>query len=155
MRRLPHRLTAALLLLLAGCSPRENTASGASPAAARAVRTSPVEVRPLERSLTVSGSLLAQEQTPVSARVAGRVVRLPVDLGARVAAGEVVAELDARDFELRVQQARGLLGQARARLGLPLEGDDDTVNLDEASLVKEARAVFVQARGDLERIAAL
>lgn len=155
MPRLLHRPIAALLLLVAGCSPREDAAAGPAPRAARAVRTAAAEVRPLERSLTVSGSLLAQEQTPVSARVAGRVVRLPVDLGARVAAGEIVAELDARDFALRVQQARALLGQARARLGLPLEGDDDAVNLDEASLVKEARAVFVQARGDLERVTAL
>lgn len=155
MPRVLHRLTAVLLLLLAGCTPREENASGPAPRPARAVRTAPAEFRPLERSLTVSGSLLAQEQTPVAARVAGRVARLPVDLGSRVAAGEVLAELDARDYELRVLQARALLGQARARLGLPLEGDDDTVDLDEASLVKEARAVFVQARADLERLAAL
>lgn len=151
----PRRLaTAALLALLAGCS-RE---SGPPPAAALKPVTVPVVTvvsRPLERVLTVSGSLYAQERTPVSARVAGRVQRLPVDLGAVVRAGEVIAEIEPRDYELRVQQSRALLGQARARLGLPLEGDDDTVNLDEASLVKEARAVLAQARGDRDRVTEL
>lgn len=151
----PRRLaTAALLVLLAGCS-RE---SGPPPAAALKPVTVPVVTvvsRPLERVLTVSGSLYAQERTPVSARVAGRVQRLPVDLGAVVRAGEVIAEIEPRDYELRVQQSRALLGQARARLGLPLEGDDDTVNLDEASLVKEARAVLAQARGDRDRVTEL
>jgi RND family efflux transporter MFP subunit len=153
MTRLRRLLSAALLAALAGCSREAPPPAAAPPAIAVPVATA--AERPLERVITVSASLFAQERTPVSARVAGRVQALPVDLGAAVRAGEIIAEIEPRDYELRVQQSRALLGQARARLGLPLEGDDDTVNLDEASLVKEARAVLTQARGDLDRVTAL
>jgi len=140
----------SLLALAGACSRREPDLPKV--AAPEPVRVVQVVQRPLERFITVSGSLFAQEQTPVSARVAGRIHRLPADLGSRVVAGELLAELDPRDFQLRVEQSRGLLGQARARLGLPVEGDDDRVNLDETSRVKEARAVLQQARGDRDRV---
>jgi RND family efflux transporter MFP subunit len=63
--------------------------------------------------------------------------------------------MEPRDYELRVQQSRALLGQARARLGLALEGEDDQVALDDTSLVREAKAVLNQARAERERLAEL
>ncbi len=145
------RIFAAALLALAGaCSRREPPTQPPQPPVP--VALAQATQRPVERFLTVSGSLLAKEQTPVSARVAGRIQSLPADLGSRVQAGQLLAELEPRDFELRVQQSRALLGQARARLGLPLDGDDDTVSLDDTSLVKEAQAVLAQAAGDRERV---
>jgi RND family efflux transporter MFP subunit len=145
------RIFAAALLALAGaCSRREPPTQPPPPPVP--VALAQATQRPIERFLTVSGSLLAKEQTPVSARVAGRIQSLPADLGSRVQAGQLLAELEPRDFELRVQQSRALLGQARARLGLPLDGDDDTVSLDDTSLVKEAQAVLAQAAGDRERV---
>jgi RND family efflux transporter MFP subunit len=152
-------LTVAALasLAFAGACSRPNP--GASQTARAlpplAVQASPVSRRPLERVLSVAGALFAQEQTPVSARVAGRIRSLPVDLGARVQTGELLAEMEPRDYELRVQQSRALLGQARARLGLALEGEDDQVALDDTSLVREAKAVLNQARAERERLAEL
>jgi RND family efflux transporter MFP subunit len=148
------RIFAAALLALAGaCSRREPPSP--PPVPPQKVQIAQASLRSVERFLTVSGSLLAKEQTPVSARVPGRIQLLPVDLGSRVRAGDLLAELEPRDFELRVQQSRALLGQARARLGLPLDGEDDHVSLDDTSLVREARAVLVQAEGDRERISQL
>lgn len=141
---------ASLVALAGACSRREPEAP--KPPPPQPVQTSPVTQRPLERFITVSGSLFAQEQTPISARVAGRVHRLPADLGSHVRTGDLLAEIEPRDYELRVQQSRALLGQARARLGLPLEGDEEQVDLAGTSLVKEAQAIFEQARGDRERL---
>jgi RND family efflux transporter MFP subunit len=142
-----------LLALASACSRREAPVPVASPPLP--VRTVAATQRPLERVLTVTGTLLAQEQTPLSARVAGRVSQLPVDLGSRVRTGEVVAELERREYELRVEQSQGLLGQARARLGLPLAGTNDAIVLAEVGLVREASAVLNQARAERDRVAEL
>lgn len=145
------RIFATALLALAGaCSRREPPSP--PPAPPQKVQVIQASERPVERLLTISGSLLAKEQTPVSARVPGRIQLLPVDLGSRVRAGDLLAELEPRDFELRVQQAHALLGQARARLGLPLDGDDDHVSLEDTSLVREASAVLAQTEADRKRI---
>lgn len=143
----------SLVALAGACSRRE-------PEPPRSAPPQPVQIvrvlqKPLERFITVSGSLFAQEQTPISARVSGRVHRLPADLGSQVRAGDLLAEMEPRDYELRVQQSRALLGQARARLGLPLEGDEEQVDLEGTSLVKEAKALLAQARGDQERLTEL
>jgi len=149
-------VTLGTLAFAGACSrPNPDSAPAQKSLPPQPVQIAPVTRRPLERTLTVAGSLFAQEQTPVSARVAGRIGNLPVDLGARVRAGDLLAETEPRDYELRVQQSRALLGQARSRLGLPLEGDNDQVTLEETSLVREATAVLNQARADRERLAEL
>jgi RND family efflux transporter MFP subunit len=50
------------------------------------------------------------------------------------------------DFELRVSQAAAALQQARARLGLPLDGEDGTVDPARTAVVRQAAAVREEAR---------
>jgi hypothetical protein len=83
--------------------------------------------------------------------VAGRLASWNVDLGSRVGAGSVLAELDARDYELRRDRARAALEQARARLGLPVGGDDDGLDPQSVGVVRQAKARLEQARLTLER----
>ncbi len=144
---------AVLAALVGACSPPPKAAF--TPPATTPVQVSHASLRPVERFITVSGALFPKEQSPVSARVPGRLQRLPADLGTSVRTGDLLAEVDPRDFELRVLQARGLLSQARARLGLQLDGEDDQVNLDTTSLVKQAEAVLSQARRERDRITEL
>lgn len=103
----------------------------------------------------MSGTLAAQEQSTLSAKVPGRLQRLNVDLGSVVRSNEVVAQVDARDYELRVLQAAAALSQARAELGLPQAGDDDTVVVEGVSAVRQARAVLEEAEKNRERVANL
>jgi RND family efflux transporter MFP subunit len=63
-----------------------------------------------------------------------------------------VATLAATDFELRVRQAEAGLLQARARLGLPAGGDDDTVDPENTALVRQRRAVTREARLNRDRM---
>ena len=51
-----------------------------------------------------------------------------------------MAVLDLADFRLRVEQAATALAQARARLGVPLDGSDDHIELEKTAVVKQARA---------------
>jgi RND family efflux transporter MFP subunit len=52
---------------------------------------------------------------------------------------------------VRFQQAEAALQQARVRLGLPPTGDDDKIDVEKTSLVREARAVLEKAQQDRAR----
>ncbi len=139
------------LLLACGCD-RTGTAGSRLTSAPVSVQVSPAETRPLDRSLTVLGTLQPMDQAPVSIKVTGRLNTLLVDVGSPVKAGEVMGQVEPRDYELRLRQASALLSQARARLGLPLEGDSDTVNPESLNTVREAKALFEEAEKGVERV---
>jgi RND family efflux transporter MFP subunit len=158
------RLVSALLLSLpiagfAGCgrdaTPTASAERTAAPAPLREVRVVPAAEVRIPRLVTVTGTLAAEEQVVLSMKVPGRLAELRVDLGTRVRRGEVVARLDATDFQLRLEQAQAALEQARARLGLPPQGTDDRVDPAETAIVRQARAVLDEARLTRERMARL
>lgn len=158
-------LLACVSLAWVGCSPSGGSGKGASGGAAAApareaidggkFRMAEVELRRIERALQVTGSLLPMDQTPVAVKVPGRLERMGVDLGSYVKEGAILAQVEGADYELRVKQAEAALAQARARVGLSLEGDNDQVRVEDSPAVKEARAVLDEARANRERIAAL
>jgi RND family efflux transporter MFP subunit len=135
----------------AGC---DNGPAGATAPSARdepkPVRLAAAVSGTLPVTVTATGTLAAEDQVVLNTKVAGRLRDLPVDLGSVVEEGQVVATLDLRDFELRVAQAKTALAQARARLGLPGDGTGDgtgdDVRTEDASLVRQAKAVLEQAR---------
>jgi RND family efflux transporter MFP subunit len=65
--------------------------------------------------------------------------------------GQVIAQIETQDYQLRVQQATAALAQARARLGLPLNQDQDRVDPERTSTVRQAQAVLEEARAHQER----
>lgn len=82
----------------------------------------------------------------LSAKVAGRVERIDVDLGSRVRRGQPIAQLDQTDFKLRIEQAEAALQQARARLGLTPTGTDERIDPEQTAIVRQARAVLEEAK---------
>ena len=56
---------------------------------------------------------------------------------------------------MQAQQIEALLAQARVRLGLPLQGEDDTVDPDKTSGVRQTRAMLEEARANRDRIISL
>jgi RND family efflux transporter MFP subunit len=112
-----------------------------------------VEQGTMARTVTVSGTLAAQEEVTVAFKVTGRTGELLVDLGSRVKRGQVLARLEPTDFELRVQQAEAALEQARARLGLTV--DAPGVEPEDTALVRQAAAVLDQARLTRDRMISL
>jgi RND family efflux transporter MFP subunit len=124
-----------------------------APADAQPVTVVRVEPTSLVRSITVAGTLAAEEQVMLSLKVTGRLEALLVDLGSTVTKGQPIARLSATDFELRRRQAEAALQQARARLGLTPEGDEDSIDIENTSIVRQARAAMGEARRQRERIA--
>jgi RND family efflux transporter MFP subunit len=111
-------LAAALLLAVASAACRET-----EPAAAAS--TPPVERRPdvaawtvaatdLESTLQISGTLTPQARVAILSKMPGTLSRVTVDIGDRVRAGQVVAELDAREIEAQVDAAAAAVNVAEA-----------------------------------------
>jgi multidrug efflux pump subunit AcrA (membrane-fusion protein) len=66
------------------------------------------------RVRSFSGVVQAGTESTLSFKVDGTVQRVAVRVGDKVAAGELIAQLDASDYQLRVQQAEATLRRARA-----------------------------------------
>ncbi len=143
------------LVVLTGCGKAPPRTAGARPETARQVIVGRAEVRPMIRAIAVTGTLAARESSTLSAKVAGRLQLLKVDLGSAVREGDLLAQIEPQDYELALQQASAALAQARTALGLPPEGDEDLIDPNEVSAVKTANAVLEEATKNRERIRSL
>jgi RND family efflux transporter MFP subunit len=158
MVRIRARLGSLLVLSSLAGACAQDRADANAPAEAnepRPVRVVSAEAGRLPRVVTATGTLAAEDEVVLNTKVAGRLAELPVDLGSTVRAGDVVAVLDQTDFRLRVEQAETALAQARARLGVPLDGSRDDIEVERASLVRQAAAVLEQARLQRGRLGTL
>lgn len=98
-------------LALAGCHPHEAAAPPLKPVVA-------VAVHPDGRAPIASlpGQIEARYRTPLSFRVAGKIVERHVRLGDTVKPGQVVARLDPADMQKNVANAQAQLDAAQHRL---------------------------------------
>lgn len=147
-------------LALASCKSdyQASQRQGARPGDAKAprqVKTTAVAETPFGETVTANGTLAAFDQTTVSVKVPGRLSTISVDLGSVVRQGQVIAQLDPQDYRLRVQQADAALAQARVRLGLSPQGSDEKIDPEQTSTVRQARAVYDEARVARDRAAKL
>jgi RND family efflux transporter MFP subunit len=149
-------LTAILLsLFVTGCSgPYSRTPVAAKEETAVSVKVLRVESQTIPEVVAATGELLAEEQATIGVKAPGRVVRLHVDLGSHVQAGDLLAEIDPVDYEFRVRQAEALVNQTRARLGI-LDNSTDDVIPEQTSIVREADAALREARFIFETTAKL
>ena len=149
-------LTAALGLLFGACGSSEPSAAAAREGGKKgearsgetaeaappvAVSTARAVSREVPAFVQATGSLVAEETSDVASQASGQVVSTPVNVGAFVRQGDVVARLNDRDARLRLQQAQAAVGQAvaavrqaEARLGLQPGGSF------QASTIPEVRA---------------
>ncbi|MBR0681702.1 efflux RND transporter periplasmic adaptor subunit [Roseomonas eburnea] len=102
-----------------------------------------VRAAPFTRSVTGPALLDALVKVEVSARIQGRILDLPVEEGARVEAGEILARLDVADAAHQLAQARAETEAAR-RAVTEAESDRDG-----------AEAALLRARADHGRKAEL
>ncbi|HVQ38357.1 MAG TPA: efflux RND transporter periplasmic adaptor subunit [Pyrinomonadaceae bacterium] len=160
----PGALAACLLavaLLASACARSESKADTktkgkgdtAAEAPAITVTTAPAVGREVPSYIQATGSLVADETSDVASQASGQVVATPVNVGAFVRQGEVIARLNDKDARLRlrqaqagVQQAIAGVRQAEARLGLRPGGNFDASAIPE---VRAANANLQQAQAQL------
>jgi len=152
----PHHISAGKIILvvlllailvgavaLAGYLPRKARAAAANAAATSEKNTLPLvttaKVRRAAADTTVSlpGDLQPLLESSIYARAAGYVRKRYVDIGDRVRAGQLMAEIDAPELDQQVAQSRAAVSQAEQQLS-------------------QARAALVQAESqrDLAKVTA-
>jgi len=113
-QRLFRRLSVAGLLatvmMLSGCEKQTEAVEEQL----RPVRYITVENPLALRTRTFTGSSKSAQQSRLSFKVAGTVVKMPVQVGDKLKAGDLVARLDSSQYELQLQQSQAALMQSQA-----------------------------------------
>ncbi|MBL6432006.1 MAG: efflux RND transporter periplasmic adaptor subunit [Alphaproteobacteria bacterium] len=148
-------------LLLAACQPEPASETADAPPP-----TVWVEQVTAAKSagLSYSGTIRARSDAPVAFRVGGKLSVREVDIGDRVEAGDVIARLDATDFEaaLSAEQAQERAARAEAdRTADALEriktlkqkGHVSQASLDAAQAAADAAAEALKAAGERRLLA--
>ncbi len=143
-----HLLKPVLLicaLSLMACNPSDE--ESAQQETVRPVKTVIVKstVSRLERSY--SAVVLPAREVELSFRVSGQIIDLPIRSGQNVKKGDVIAELDKRDFTAEITRLNSQLEQAEAQLAASKSGArvEDVAALEAAVNAVEAQ---VQAARD-------
>src|SRR4051812_3879920 len=101
--------------------------------------------------LQAAGYIVAHHTISVNSKVTGRIAWIGVEKGDKVKAGQVLVRLEDQEFRAQVEQARGAVSIARARL-LQLENGSRPEEIQQANAnLDEARANLVNAKATLER----
>jgi RND family efflux transporter MFP subunit len=138
-------LVVVVLLLVAlalagyffGYAPRQHREEALA-AESRAASQSLIEVNAAEvkrsagqATLVLPGSIEAVTEAPVLARASGYIVKRLADIGDRVAAGQVLAQIEAPEIDQQIRQAKAQVDQA-------------------ASAIQQAQANLVQGQANLQ-----
>ena len=99
--------------LTTSCTSEEKTQP---PPRIRPVRYQEVAQVAATRMRTFSGAAKAAMESKISFKVAGTISTLDAEVGDSVREGQLIAELDDRDYHLRVKEAEAVLVQAGAQL---------------------------------------
>ena len=108
-----------------------------------------------DAGLIVAAGHVEATEVRVSTKVAGTLLRLSVDEGAAVTAGQELARLDTTDIELELATARAERAQADAELRLRRAGSRPEDVQEAEAQVARAEADLAGAARDLERMEGL
>jgi RND family efflux transporter MFP subunit len=147
-----ERRALPLVLLLAACGQGGGATNGNGSAEHDepfSVEVAVAAAREIPVTLTLDGTLLADEDSNITSVVPGRVLEVLVERGSRVEAGAPLLRLRDVDYRLQARAANAQLDQARARLGIE-EGQAPPAPADTPE-VRAARATADLARTTLER----
>ncbi len=84
----------------------------------RAVKVMTVGLQPLQAGAEFAGEVRARVESRLSFRVGGKLIARPVEVGQRVKAGQLLAQLDPQDFRLADEAARAQLSAVRTQRDL-------------------------------------
>lgn len=103
-------LSAVLLAATLGLSACSKPAPPEEPI--RAVRVVTVGADHIQSNAEYAGEVRARVESRLGFRVAGKMIRRQAELGQRVKAGDVLAQLDPQDYKLSAEAAKASLGAA-------------------------------------------
>ena len=128
------------------------TSPAAKSAAARNIRTQPVEAVTQSTTLRLTGSLAADEKSEVGSNAAGIVSQTCVNRGSVVKKGDLMVQLDPRAAQYALDEGQNAAEELRARLGLDEMKDFDINKIPE---IEAARLAVELAEHNFKRSEAL
>jgi RND family efflux transporter MFP subunit len=154
MKSLAPLAALAAALLVSACG-QKTEASRAAPT--RPVLVTQAHYAPREQAQVLAGVVKARIESDLAFRIAGKMATRLVDIGASVHKGDALAELDAADFRLQLEEAEAEQSSAKAALvqtdaeerrltTLSKQGWTANADFDKArSAADQARAAVVRA----------
>jgi RND family efflux transporter MFP subunit len=141
-------------MLLSACAKKDAAPVQASKAPEPlAIQMKAAEVRRVDRTLSVTGELVADEAVAMRFEVGGRIQSVQADFGQFVRKGHVLAELDPTEYRIQLERAKAMLAQALARVGLtPAEADRVPAT---SPAIRQAEAQLADAKSKYEAAAKL
>ncbi|MDD3181019.1 MAG: efflux RND transporter periplasmic adaptor subunit [Opitutaceae bacterium] len=155
-QRICRVLTVLMPLLLSACGKQDAGAAGSSPGdASPAAQKQPVEVativrRDLVETLSVIGSLAANESATIRPELTGLVRSIHFDEGQRVKQGDLLLKID--DAEFRAQEAQSQARYELAQLNLQRAENLRQTQSNTQADVDRARSEASAAKSDLDLV---
>jgi HlyD family secretion protein len=164
--RITRRLRSGLVglslsALLVGCSPNSPTTTPGAAAPAPSFTVVRPEKKALPKTIEQPGTVRAYEEAPLHAKLAGFVTAVKADIGDRVEAGAVLAELGIPELEDEGRMKAALVDRAKAHV----EQARKQVTIAEANVVvaeaqtaeaaagvKRAEAVYARWESEAKRV---
>jgi RND family efflux transporter MFP subunit len=145
----------AAALAAGGCGARSDAENAPKPDKEKdavVITVAPVATRAVERTVSVVGTLTANQQADVASEVEGQVIAIDADLGDRVQKEQPLARVRSDVLEAKLREAEASYEKAAAdeARGRPLR-DDKIISAQEYEQVRTALAV-AKARRDQLRI---
>ncbi len=127
------------LLLATGCRSKSSAAQQAGPQAVARVAVHRITQRSFQRQVEFPATLLAAKDVTIVSKVPGEIQKIYVAEGDRVKQGQLLVQLDQRDFALALRQAKAQLAAAQAGKETAQAGLDavDTSHQRMATLLKK------------------
>jgi RND family efflux transporter MFP subunit len=142
-----------VLAVLTGCAKKQEAVKTPETAAVEiSVKVQPAVASTVDKSVDVTGSLEADETVNLSFEIPGRVAAFRVDFGQLVKKGDIIAELDKREYEYQLERARANVGQLAARLGMK---SPDAPYPSTTAAIRQAEANYADAKSKYESAAKL
>jgi RND family efflux transporter MFP subunit len=147
------------VLLAVACKPAKTDAVADTAPAATVVSVVPAARQTVSEKLIYTGMLEAWRKINITPETGGQVARILVEEGQRVAAGQLLAELDTASIDLQLRQAEAGLAVAQASFDNAARTKDRMDRLQAQKAVSEqqseqARLGFDAAKAQLEQAAA-
>jgi len=124
------------------------------------VRTEPARIRNLVHLVSGTGKIRPEREIKISSEAAGEVIQLPVSLGQRVKAGDLLVKIKPDNYIAAVKQAEASLVVAKSeslmRKAQMLNDELDRRRLEELfskKLISESEHAAAQTRAEVSRAA--
>nr|WP_320010027.1 efflux RND transporter periplasmic adaptor subunit [uncultured Desulfobulbus sp.] len=115
----PFCFTSCLLCLTFACTFSPSLSASTQPQSTQdlaLVQVATVELGELPSLIEIAGTLQSKNSAAIAAKVTGIVTKVPVVLGSKVQAGDLLVAISAGEITARVSQAQAQLTQARRNL---------------------------------------